>query len=580
MATSANADPDFEPISSSPSPPRPFEVDQTRWELLQSMFLSGVGKDNQKVIAKLIKQKDRRISTVARERIQRLWTSINEFKQIFNGQDQSVMQECHYKEALCEILTQQADQTACWKLILAENINPFDGKLIISCWAAYGVQSRECKFFTERADKVSADLREQFKRENGYLSEHESSGDSDTDEGKNEGEQKGDKGKSDHREGKTEGENDGFSESDDDFVAQLRGTKCNVQAPLSSSPKPNDVENQNLVEKDGNLPKNQRDSEIQPTENHFENLPEQNLSTEKSGDTPPNPDWSEGSWVPTLTEIPPVDESSDSDNQPSPIDPPGANVADPNPGHIPEPWQPSVQVVQSSLLSKVERLLREYDHTRETDTPPVSGSKLPTPKTKKSNGPKISQPSPLNRSNPRRPDHHVNGTWVKTPRKNTVNSVKTFHREGKSGSKSRTQETKYEQRQQRDRTGCNRNFQQNLVRTREAEVKAAKTWGRVNARGRQEAKGAPKRQQRFTPPVPKRGRSNEVNKMREMSNQFEQCLTRLMTSHLDGFRAQVQDLNHSFQPQTRHIREYDLPDDLPLPICTKPKNFRSNYHRK
>ena len=174
------------------------------------------------------------------------------------------------------------------------------------------------------------------------------------------------------------------------------------------------------------------------------------------------------------------------------------------------------------------------------------------------------------------------GSWVTTPKKDS--SVKTFHREGKSGAKMNTSKNRYEKRQQRDRDGCNKHFQQNLVRTREAEVKAAKSWGRVNARGHQESKGAPKRQQRFTPPVPKRGRSNEANKMREMSNQFQQCLT-MMSSHLDGFRAQVQDLNHSFQPITRQNREYDLPDDLPTPINTKPiqtkpRKHWSNYTRK
>ena len=562
-------DPDFEPLSNSP--PKPFEVDNTRWEMLQSMFLSGVGKDNSKVIAKLISKKDRRISTVAREKLQRLWTSISEFKHIFNGQDQSIMQECHYKEALCEILTQQADQTACWKLILTENINPFNGKLIITCWAAYGIQGRECKFFTERADKLSAELREKFKQDNGYLSENESSDDSDKsdDEGKSEGK----KGEND-REGEGEGENgDGFSENDDDdFVSRLKGSKCNVQAPLSSSPKPASDANQNvMVQETDNRPSFEARIET-VLNNHFENQPEQNKTpTDQSDNASPNQLWSESAegqcWIPTLTEIPPTADSPNSENsgnQPSP-----SNLETSNVGRIIEPWQMTTQFVSSRFNNSWEQAewLRKHP---ELDTSQFNPGR-PWHNPKQPNDPQNEiRFVEFMRFNPSGRVVHREGDNRKSM------SVKKSHREGKSASKQHTKKNRYEQRQQRDRAGCNKHYQQNLVRTREAEVKAAKNWGRYTARGQQGAKGAPKRQQRFTPPVPKRGRSNEANKMREMSNQFQQCLT-MMTSQLDGFRAQVQDLNHSFQPRTRHIREYDLPDDLPAPINTRPKKYTHRY---
>ena len=538
-------DPDFDPLTSSP-PPRRFEVDQNRWEMLQSMFLSGLGKDNQKQVVKLIAHKDRRISSIAKEKIQTLWNSISEFKQMFNGQEACLTQQCHYKEALVEILTQQSAQTACWKLSVTESINPFNGRLIIGCWAAYGIQRRECQFFADRADRLSEELRKKFRLDNGLLSEDdESDDDSDNSDGdvddqgrkKDEGE-----GKNEHREGENGGESDKdeFSECDDDFMSRCQQTNCDVM-PVSSSPNPPD-----------NPPGNPPAGDL--VEDQTEN---RQMTVQEILDYQiqrPEYDWSADEPIPSLTEISPVQNSPR--NEPPVIPPPGESPNQNDPDQI-DPNQIDPNQINPNRPSEQVKAGPSKDSNSDQAILKHLAQKYPTLK----NLDKVD----LNQDQP---------VYIRSP-KPTPKSVKSSHRDGKNTSKTkgRGPRQKEHQRRQRDQVGCSRYFQRSLVETREAEVRAAKGWGRRSAGARSGPKEAPKRQHHFTPPMPKRGRSNEANQLREMSNQFQQCLS-MMTSQLDGFRNQVQNLNHSLRPQVRNQVDYDLPEDLPVPINTKPKFYR------
>ena len=543
-------DPDFDPVSPNP-PPRPFEVDQSRWEMLQSMFLSGLGKDNQKQVVKLINSKDRRISTVAKEKIQTLWASISEFKIMFNDQDACVMKESHYKEALVEILTQQSNQTACWKLSITESINPFSGKLIVGCWAAYGIQRRECQFFSDRADRLSADLRKEFRQVNGLLSEDDGSDDdsdhSDGDVDDQGRERNADEGNSGHREGENEGENDedGFSECDDDFVSRLQTVNCDVML-MSSSPDPSKQEKPGQVNP---LPENDQAESAALTVQEILDYEIQE----------PRYDWSADDPIPSLTEIQPVPNTPPRDRNSPQIPPPGEspdqndlvqmnpNQTDPN-RNDPDQNDPIITSGQPGPSTQADQAILKQ-----------LAQKYPT--LKNLDKVDLKQDRPI---------------FIRSPKfKPTPKSAKSFHREGKNAPK-RKQNLRQQQRQQRDQVGCNRHFQQSLVQTREAEIKAARSWGRRSGVW-VKTKEAPKRQHHFTPPMCKRGRSNESNELRHMSNQFQECLS-LMTSQLDGFRQQVQNLNRSInQPQARNNPNYNLPDDLPAPINTKPNFYRRFY---
>ena len=108
-----------------------FQVDPGRFESMMNMFKVGLGKDNAKIIARIINKKDTRMSDVAKNKFKVLWTAISEFRSMFHDKDGEIQQSLPYQETLIEILHMQGQQTGAWKLVSTELTNPFTGKIVI-----------------------------------------------------------------------------------------------------------------------------------------------------------------------------------------------------------------------------------------------------------------------------------------------------------------------------------------------------------------------------------------------------------------------------------------------------------------
>ena len=76
----------------------------------------------------------------------------------------------------------------------------------------------------------------------------------------------------------------------------------------------------------------------------------------------------------------------------------------------------------------------------------------------------------------------------------------------------------------RDQEGAARYLQNSILSTRSHELSTAQKWGRQGAMHVRETMGQVKRGSSINYPVPKRSRSVQVERMREMNNQFAECL--------------------------------------------------------
>ena len=207
------------------------EKDQGRKAMLINLFKTGVGKDNAKRIAQMIHKKDQRMSKPQLERMKTLWSCMQEFRIMFHDRSAEIMEQLHYKEALIEILHMQGDQTAPWKLVLTEQINPFSGKLIIDAWASYQIQLNEVKYFHQRADKLSSALREKFEDANPpRLSEDDDSDD------EPEGDLPPPGGSPNHLDDNLAKDPDFSDESDTEMLENLKKPACNILAPQNENP--------------------------------------------------------------------------------------------------------------------------------------------------------------------------------------------------------------------------------------------------------------------------------------------------------------------------------------------------------
>ena len=203
-----------------------FVMDRTRSDKVQDMVRTAWSKDNSKQISKLLSNKDRKLSSVAVDKMRILWGSMLEFKVMFNDRPAHLQTELHYIEALIEVLRLAAEQTGGWKLVLGESVNPFTGTLAIEPLAIWGIQKREIQMFHRRADKLASQLRKKFEEANppakGDLSEDES--------GPEPGPSNPENDPSDnHRDDKDEENQGEFSDlSDESFYSRLNGPSCNV----------------------------------------------------------------------------------------------------------------------------------------------------------------------------------------------------------------------------------------------------------------------------------------------------------------------------------------------------------------
>ena len=217
-----------------------FQVDPGRFESMMNMFKVGLGKDNAKIIARIINKKDTRMSDVAKNKFKVLWTAISEFRSMFHDKDGEIQQSLPYQETLIEILHMQGQQTGAWKLVSTELTNPFTGKIVIDGWAVHGLSKRECQYFHDRANRMTKKLQQKFEEANPpRLSEDESDpGENGKDEGKNGGKNGNEKGNSGNSaENHREENEDDFSDNDEEFLSTHGYPSCDVvrKSPLEST---------------------------------------------------------------------------------------------------------------------------------------------------------------------------------------------------------------------------------------------------------------------------------------------------------------------------------------------------------
>ena len=217
-----------------------YKIDNSRFLKLQEMIHTALSKDNCKKIAQIIAKEDRRLSTLARDRLKTLWNFMLDFQKRFNGGPIESQGQLDYMEALIEILRLQGSQTSAWKIVLHEATCPFSGKLSIEILALYGMQKREAALFTHRADKLAGILRAKFEAANppNHLSEEEEDEDSDQDPPNPESSQdrRDDKNDPDFK-GPEHEKDANFSESDEEFLTWAQPNCNTLQKPKSPTKK-------------------------------------------------------------------------------------------------------------------------------------------------------------------------------------------------------------------------------------------------------------------------------------------------------------------------------------------------------
>lgn len=424
-------------------------IDSSRRGQLMQMIRTAVARDNKKQVTKILGKKERRMSSVALEKMQSLWTSMLEFENMFQGKEASIRNELYYQEALIEILRQMGDQTGSWKLVLYESVDPFSGKLVIESLTMWGIQIRECQLFHQRADAIASNLRKKFEEANPQVkvSEDEESDQEDPPNSEN-----GQDGRRDDKIGSPQAQKDpDFSDlSDNSFFGRLNGVSCNI---LATDP----------VEKDP------PDSEL--------------LSFEPRG---PSVDPATGE--PFENEV-----GNEVGNEAEDVVPPSS---------------PSLIPKRPSTLTK--------DQNSVAMKTPAGPSYLSPPSLTEIN-PSTSSPMRIHRD-----ENIVDHRPIDRNEINFQNRVdRVFHKHGRIWDENRASA----ERLSRDREGASRYLQNSIMSTRSYELNTAQKWGRSGAIQHREHRGQVKRGSSLNYPVPKRSRSVQVQRMREMNRQFEECLS-------------------------------------------------------
>ena len=458
-----------------------FELDATRWEQLMQMTRTAMSRDNRKQIAKLLAKKDRKMSSVAIERMRALSASMQEFRYMFHDKPAEVQSQLHYQEALVEILRQAGDQTGSWKLVLSESVNPFTGKLVIETLSMWGLQLRETAFFHKRADLIAAQLREKFEEANPPVKLSEEEDSDHEDEPPNP-----ENGSKDHRDDKNGSpkihqdpvDPDFPDLSDNSFYSLIQKPSCNLLAD-GANPDSNNLES-DLLNYEPQGP------------SYPPNTPELRLS-------PMVEPLAQPVVLPLTDMLRPSTLTHDRKDPLSNKDQRGILKS------------PSLTPKRPSTLTSNPEMGAMI--TRENDRSLLSP-------------PSLTEINPSTSSPVRCVTNHRDENVVDRSI-NQIDQEVNFHnrvnRLFKENDRRRHSDIRAAERLTRDREGAARYLQNSIMSTRSHELSTAQSWGRQGAMQR-EPRGQVKRGSSVNYPIPKRSRSSQVERMRAMSDQFAQCL--------------------------------------------------------